>query len=68
VLHAASAAGLAVTATALLLFAVPALFDRHDSVDDLGALALAIGVPATSFLLGRRIWRSWKMFTHGEDR
>jgi hypothetical protein len=68
VLHGVLGAALLLAAAALLLFVVPALFDRHDGVDDLGALALAVGVPALAFLLGRRLWRSWTMFTHGDDR
>jgi hypothetical protein len=68
VLHGVLGAALLIAAAVLLLFAVPALFDRHDSVDDLAALALAVGVPAVTFLLARRLWRSWTMFTHGDDR
>jgi hypothetical protein len=68
VVHLVLATALVVADACVLLFAVPALFDRHRTELDLAALLLVTGSLAFSYLAGRYLWRSARHCIGGGDQ
>ena len=59
VLHATLAATGGIIVFAIFAVAIPDLFNRHSSLGDTLAIALAIVTTAFAYLIGRHLWRSF---------